>query len=429
MAIQNLLTNPFRPFQDTGISESVGRGLEALTQHKMQQMQQQKTVQALSLLGLPSQYAALDPRILQQVVHQKLQEPQQLAFAQGLQSLLGSGGEQQMQQQVPASNFASPSQSSNGEQVGRAIFGAPPMNEGERLGKAIFGNQPPGSAMPEKSATSQPRIPTGLNPQQAFQLAQIGLQKQAATRKERLMQEQLNKKESGKLQAQANKETKPYYDEVVRDDKAAQKIETDTNRMLHLIDKGKLPDPVLYKQLKDLEESATPLKSAGTFAGAGATAGALGGGALAGPPGAVVGGLLGSLAGGLAGLAFSQNATHKIGKVRKEFPDTEEFEKLSANFISGAKAVFGNRVTNQDLIFFMQTVPTLMNTENGKRAIIRNIKLASEATRARYKAMKEIIKDNNGHRPIDIAIQVEEKVTPQLDKLAQQFKEGFTENI
>ena len=88
--------------------------------------------------------------------------------------------------------------------------------------------------------------------------------------------------------------------------------------------------------------------------------------------------------------------------------------------------MFGSRITDADLKAFMAMVPTLMNTEAGKKSIIRNIQIASNATHARYRAMKELIKENGGKRPDNLALRVEERVEAELDQLAQQFREGFT---
>src|SRR5215470_16143019 len=267
MAIQTLLTNQFRPFQDTGISESIGRGLEALTQHKMQKMQQEKTAQALQSLGLSPQLAGLDPRILQQVVSQKLQEPSQMAFAQGLQALLGGSpsptipttAQQMVMEHQPS---ITPQKVSEGELLGRKIFGQPPMTEGERLGQVIFGNKPPAiprpqvvsQQMPPQQQATMPVIPAGLKEQQALQLAQLGLQKQNLMRKEQIKEQQLNRQEEAKLKSQADKETAAYYNKVLDEDKSAQKIDLDTKRMIKLIEKGNLPSPLLYKFIKDAEE-------------------------------------------------------------------------------------------------------------------------------------------------------------------------------
>ncbi len=402
------------------VGGSLVGGLDALAEHKVRQLTHSKKVQGLAALGLPAEYAHLDPKVLEQVVHQKLQEPSQRAFAQGLQSILGNGNQGQMsqpeimRQQMPQSQGFS--QSQQAPQIG-SIFG----------GGKVPTNALPPQFQPKMQAQQRQQmspgvpqgqnIPAGLNPQQAMQLAQLGLQKQALAKKEERADQRLTKKQQFDVQKQADKETLPYYTKVIDEDKSAKKIDMDTARMIKLIEKGNLPNPIFYKFIKDMEEKG----ATGAGAAAGAALGGKLGAATGGVPGYGVGAAIGGALGGAAGSFLSPLASVIKYATINRSPDVEEFEKLSANFISGAKAIFGSRVTDNDLRAFMLTVPQLTNTEDGKKAIIRNIQILNKASHARANAMKRIIKENNGHRPIDLALQVEESASPELDKLSQEF--------
>lgn len=424
MAIQRLdLTPTPHP-----IGEALGTGLEALAAHKMQQLQrhtmQAQTARGLQALGFSPQqagaYAQLDPNLLQLVVKQHLEQPSQQAFAQGLQAILGGGGQPTVDTMSTVDNRM--------ESTAQPSPRIP--TEGELLGQKIFGNLERIDQVPSTTSTrlpqaapklpgqpsTQPRIkiPAGLKPQQALQLAQLGLQKQAVTQKEEAAQRKFDKQLAAKEQQQAQKETLPYYNKVLEEDKAAKKIDMDTDRMIKLIEKGKLPNPVWYKTLKDIEDIPAHYKLGGI--GAGAIAGYKFGGV----PGAVAGAGLATFLEGVAGAARWLQKT----------PDIEEFEKLSANFISGAKAVFGSgRLTDQDLKAFLLTVPQLSNSDAGKKAIIRNIKLMNEASHVRAKAMKSIIEANNGRRPANLEILVERIVEPELDRIAQEFTQETRKEV
>ena len=213
----------------------------------------------------------------------------------------------------------------------------------------------------------------------------------------------------------ASKETQQYYSTVLSEEKAAKQSDLSTNKMLKLIDKGNLPSSTFYSIFKNLEDHITPATGIGAGAALGAGLGSI-------VPG--IGTAIGATAGGAIGALIQPVATLLRAAQRKIAPDTEEFEKLSAGFISGAKAVFGSRITDSDLKHFMQTVPTLSNTDAGKRAIIKNIQLANKGIELKAKAMKAIIKENGGMRPVDLQIQVEDRVAPQLDKLAKDFING-----
>ena len=157
--------------------------------------------------------------------------------------------------------------------------------------------------------------------------------------------------------------------------------------------------------------------------------GGIGGTLIGGPAGtvpgiatgpAILGGLIGSainpLAKGAGGLGLALQ--------RRGSPDVEEFEKLSTDFIREAKEIFGARVTDRDLAAFMQIIPTLMQTDAGKNRVIENMRAFNKANHLRYNAMKQIIETNSGKRPANLELLVDEYTQPQLDKLAEQFRQG-----
>jgi len=66
----------------------------------------------------------------------------------------------------------------------------------------------------------------------------------------------------------------------------------------------------------------------------------------------------------------------KDGKLRMPFlfsPETQEFTKVITDFVRGAKDSFGARVTNFELDVFLQKLPSLMNSVEGRKAIRQNL--------------------------------------------------------
>jgi len=106
--------------------------------------------------------------------------------------------------------------------------------------------------------------------------------------------------------------------------------------------------------------------------------------------------------------------------------DAQEFEKISTNFLRFAKNIFGSRLTNYDVQSFLRTVPTLENTKEGKLRIINQMRLINEAAKIRYKAMRAIMKDNNGKPPFDLSERIEDRVGEEIDQLAKRFTSGNT---
>lgn len=106
-------------------------------------------------------------------------------------------------------------------------------------------------------------------------------------------------------------------------------------------------------------------------------------------------------------------------------PESQEFDKLSKEFLKNAKNIFGSRITDADLKTFLKMVPDLTQSREGKHRLIHNMRLYNEGVRIRKKAMDEALKENNGHAPLNLESLVEEKAAPQLDALAEKFKTGY----
>lgn len=108
-------------------------------------------------------------------------------------------------------------------------------------------------------------------------------------------------------------------------------------------------------------------------------------------------------------------------------PESQEFQKLTIDFLKNAKKMFGARITNFEAETFLKSIPSLTQTSEGRSRVIRNLKLLYQGSDMRKKAMQEIIKQNNGIPPFDLSEQIEEKIAPQIDVLANQFREGLLE--
>jgi len=233
---------------------------------------------------------------------------------------------------------------------------------------------------------------------------------QAAKEKREQAKEQLAREK------ETNKVTQKYVEKIKADHDYAEFAQPRLNKMKKLIEKGGLPISSFYKTIKNIEEHLTPT-TGGLIGGAiGGLAGVPTAGILSGP-GAAVGGAIGSAA-SLLGPFLSQIQ-------RTTSPNTEEFEKLSATFLRGAKDIFGGRFTNEEMKAYLAMIPTLANTDKGKIDIINDFELFNKAANIKYKAMNQIIKENGGKRPYDLAERVEERVQPQLDKLSYAFKQDL----
>lgn len=186
-----------------------------------------------------------------------------------------------------------------------------------------------------------------------------------------------DKKRAHEDQKVITKEVLPYIKDVQNKAKGARENNVRLNRMEKLIESGKLNNPAFASVLKTLKTG--------------------------------VGGIFGHVGLDLTSLLS---------------PESQEFEKISADFVKNAKDIFGNRVTDTDLKAFLATIPNLSQTNEGKRAVIHNLKLMNDAAELREKAARELLKHYDNRPPLDFEAQVDDLIKPELDAIAQQIQQG-----
>lgn len=202
----------------------------------------------------------------------------------------------------------------------------------------------------------------------------LRFQKEQAVKKEN---RELSKEER-KEQHYVDQETKPFYEKTNETYKEARKSDMRTSRMNELIDSGELTGPKWNTFLSFLE-----------------------------------------------GKPFGNHGPHMPSMDALRSASDIEFNKIAKDFLKGAKAIFGSRVTEGEIRLFLQTVPDLNQTDEGKKRIIHNMELFSKAIRVEYDIMNEIIEENGGNRPKNLEALVRKKADPILDKLADEFKMGY----
>lgn len=109
-------------------------------------------------------------------------------------------------------------------------------------------------------------------------------------------------------------------------------------------------------------------------------------------------------------------------------PDSEEFDKLSKDLLKGIKTYFPGRINVVEVENFLKTIPTLMQSQEGRSRVINNIKLLSEPQLLQFDAMREITREaqSTGQPlPFDLEEVVLERIQPRLDEIVQQVSEGL----
>jgi hypothetical protein len=125
------------------------------------------------------------------------------------------------------------------------------------------------------------------------------------------------------------------------------------------------------------------------------------------------------------------------GLVNKE---TQDFVKTMNDFLIDAKNYFGSRVTNFDVSAFKSRLPTLLNSEEGRRLIIEQMKLMEElqivhdkelenglkhyGRNASYSDIQRVVDDKTGKREASIIDKINnlDKASDYMDLMANDPK-------
>lgn len=204
------------------------------------------------------------------------------------------------------------------------------------------------------------------------------LQPQARTLAQAISKPRVNPAE----QHAADKETIKYYQDITRQAKAAKESDMRLDRMEELVKSGKMSGPKWTGFLKQL--TRIPVGTS----------------------------------------LFGPHATLGIDLTSLLTPETQEYDKLSTDFVKNAKDIFGARLTDTDLNTFLKTVPTSTQSDEAKIRVAENLRSFNHAALLRKEASDQIIAQNGGRRPRNLEALVEQAVGPQLDVLAEQFREG-----
>lgn len=389
------------------------------------------TRKALEGLGFNDQearaYAKLGPQATQQAIQARQQEQAREKSASITQSLLnkGIGGQQPSMQpyQQPSIQPAStgvPKRTLPHEQQAEAIQQATgiaqnpayrKLQEQQQQAQALQqqqlarsngpqANQLTGeqqailqSQAPQKEPSSKERLEDVQRRRRALVAApisdsdkknvhQILEDEESAIReeiKEANREKRENKKEDRKDKREADKETLETYTKTVDSYRSAKDSNATLSRMEKLIGSG-LPHPITQSAIKFLKDGV----KLGKF-----------------------------------GSILSLDVSSFLGG------NAEEFNKLSNGFLRHGKEIFGSRMTDFDVDTFLQMVPSLLQTNEGKQRIINNMRALNDAAELRYNAMKEIIKENGNKRPQHLDMLIEERVGDKLDALYSKFVEGY----
>lgn len=110
-------------------------------------------------------------------------------------------------------------------------------------------------------------------------------------------------------------------------------------------------------------------------------------------------------------------------------PGSEEFNKIANNFIRDAKEYYGGRVTNLEMEQFLQTIPQLSQSPEGRKRVISNLKRLSNMAVATYDAYQELRSENKGIPPLDLIEKVDERMEKKRGAIVKKFKDDLAKPV
>lgn len=297
-------------------------------------------------------------------VEQKQFNPQDMRIPgqiPGVQDVLRSlTGSQQQQQQAPQQQI---------QQQASVAENTPGGEFSERFGQAAAQQQQQQAQLQQKEQQqmqqrelAESQIKKKLDPEEVKLRNQLFLEQRKAAHKLEQYEREKNDKEV--------KESKDWLKETNKKSRGLKENNARLERMEKLVESGKLDSP--------------------GFASA-----------------------LDTVAHGFWGVGI--NLKHLLN------PESQEFEKLSNDMLSGIQDIFGSRILKTEVDTFLKTIPTLSQSNEGKQAVIENLKLLNDAKLAQDRTAKEIIAQNDGKVPADLELLVDERMESILDEFHDKF--------
>ena len=116
------------------------------------------------------------------------------------------------------------------------------------------------------------------------------------------------------------------------------------------------------------------------------------------------------------------NLSPKISGVLS--PEAQEAVKLVADNLTGAKDTFGARVTNFDLQAYMKRLPTLLNSAEGRRRVLRDLRIMNTINKEHAEGVLNTVEKYGG--PSQISLSKAERIfkkdyAPRMKELREEF--------
>jgi hypothetical protein len=121
---------------------------------------------------------------------------------------------------------------------------------------------------------------------------------------------------------------------------------------------------------------------------------------------------------------FTKNGELKPTAASLLSPEAQESVKLISDELSGAKDTFGARVTNFDLQSYMKRLPTLLNSAEGRRRVLRDLRLMNQINQMHHQGVLDIVDRYGGPGKISLSkaeMIYKKEFAPKIKDLREEF--------
>lgn len=125
---------------------------------------------------------------------------------------------------------------------------------------------------------------------------------------------------------------------------------------------------------------------------------------------------------GATSAAFLEAVGIPLGAI--DNPESELYQKLSQDLLKGLPETYGNRILKVEVDNFLKTIPTLLNSPEGKRMIATNMLKLGEMKEVYYNEMRRQQMDFENRRvplPRDFEQRVFDNVLPEINRINNEF--------
>jgi len=353
------------------LGSGLGKGVADLLQQKLRKM---KTTPALQALGFDKeqseQLADLDPKLLQEAIKGTFKERTAVGKQQQEQQ------KQQREESISEQLFeALSSQQEQQLAPQQQQEGFPQQEQQQELQRDI---------QEERVEPFVPQSPGAKGAAEVENVERALAGKNIPARDKEDILERVEKRQDrfNKQQDKIDDKNKKWLEGAQEADDGARQADERLNFMEELIESGELPGPLLAS-FADIVEKGIPIPFTRTRIGI-----------------------------NLKGLLFSTQG--------------QQFDKITKDFAKDARKFFP-RVTEGQVKLFLETVPTLLQSDPGKKEIMKTLRFFNEVNKLTFGTAQNLIEQNKGFQPPNLQSRVDKIVKPQVDELQKQLKQQMKE--